>query len=293
MLEQYTILLVDDTEQNIDILVGLLKDYDLLVALDGESAIEIVEEEKVDLVLLDIIMPEMDGFETCRRIKKLDSGKDVPIIFITAKSDEDSIEQAYAVGGLDYVTKPFKPLELLARVRTQLKLKQLIDNLDYLSSRDAMTGIYNRRKFFELAGEVFKQRKTTVCDMMLDIDKFKNINDTCGHAVGDIVIKEVTKAISQNLPEDAIFGRLGGEEFAVVWQHEKWVQACELIETLRRAVESLYIKDNDGERLPLTISGGLANFNSSHMSLQDMLKDADEALYQAKGTGRNKSIFRK
>ena len=292
MLEPYTILLVDDTEQNIDILVGLLRDYDLLVALDGESALEVVEEESVDLILMDIMMPEMDGFETCKRLKAMEQGKDIPIIFITAKTDEESIEAAYDVGGLDYVTKPFKPKELLARVRTQLKLKQLIDNLEHLSSRDAMTGIYNRRKFFELGEEIFKECQPAVCGMMLDIDKFKAINDEFGHSVGDLVIKEVTKTIGKRLPESAVFGRLGGEEFAIIWCYDTWFDACELIETLRVSVAQLQVTTLDGDVLSLTISGGLAGYQPSHNCLQDLLKDADKALYQAKGSGRNKSIFR-
>jgi len=292
MLEPYTILLVDDTEQNIDILVGLLRDYDLLVALDGASALEIVKEEAIDLILMDILMPEMDGFETCRRLKKMEQGKDIPVIFITAKTDEESIEAAYDIGGLDYVTKPFKPKELLARVRTQLKVKQLIDNLETLSSRDAMTGIYNRRKFFELGEVLFNDSKPSVSAIMLDIDKFKAINDKYGHPVGDIVIKDVTQAIGKRLPESAIFGRLGGEEFAIVWSFDSWLEACELTEALRVAVAQLEITSYEGDSLNLTISCGLAGFKPSFHCLQDLLKAADEALYQAKGSGRNKSIFR-
>jgi len=292
MSEQYTILLVDDTEQNIDILVGLLQDYDLLVALDGASAIEIVQDERVDLILLDIMMPELDGFETCERIKKMEKGKDIPIIFITAKTDEESIESAYDAGGLDYVTKPFKPKELIARVKTQLKLKQLIDHLEHLSSRDAMTGIYNRRKFFEMAETAFQLDQPQVCAMMLDIDKFKSINDKHGHPVGDLVIKDVTQTIGRALPESAIFGRLGGEEFAVFWKYTSWNEACDLIETLRIAVSQQTVTTFTGEQLSLTISGGLAAYSAKQQSLQDLLKDADEALYQAKGSGRNKSIFR-
>jgi len=292
MSEQYTILLVDDTEQNIDILLGLLQDYDLLVALDGRSAIEIVQDEKVDLILLDIMMPDLDGFETCARIKQMEKGKDIPIVFITAKTDEESIEAAYDAGGFDYVTKPFKPKELLARVKTQLKLKQLIDHLEHLSSRDVMTGIYNRRKFFELAEKQFQQYQPQICAMMLDIDKFKAINDEYGHPVGDLVIKEVTKTITLALPESAIFGRMGGEEFAVFWNYSSWSEACELIETLRIAVSQLSVTTFEGEQLSLTISGGLAAHSVSQNNLQDILKEADEALYQAKGSGRNKSIFR-
>ncbi len=121
-----TILIVDDTETNIDILVELLGDeYDILVALDGKSALEIAKEEIVDLILLDIMMPKMSGFEVCEELKKDDKTRNIPVIFITAKSDDDSIDEAYKVGGIDYVLKPFRPRELRVRVETQLRLKAL------------------------------------------------------------------------------------------------------------------------------------------------------------------------
>jgi len=169
---QETILIVDDTESNIDILLELLSEYDLAVATDGLSAIEIANNEDIDLILLDIIMPEMDGYDVCNSLKLSAKTKDIPIIFITAKTDENSIEKAYDIGGIDYVTKPFKPKELLARVKRELKLTFLIHNLNYLASHDPMTGIYNRRKFFELATKLFKT-STELFVVMIDIDKFK------------------------------------------------------------------------------------------------------------------------
>ena len=123
MREEKTILIVDDTELNIEVLMGILEDkYDLLGATSGEDALAILEEESVDLILLDIMMPEMDGYEVCERIKIMQKHKDVPIIFITAKTDEDPIEKAYEVGGVDYVTKPFRTREVLSRISTHLSL---------------------------------------------------------------------------------------------------------------------------------------------------------------------------
>jgi len=121
--KQMTILVVDDTEANIDMLLAILKEYDVIPATSGEDALSLLEEEKVDLVLLDIIMPEMDGFDVCRQIKKNSNTTDIPVIFITAKDDEESIEEAYKIGGVDYITKPFRPRELLARVKTHLRLQ--------------------------------------------------------------------------------------------------------------------------------------------------------------------------
>ncbi|MEA3513116.1 MAG: response regulator [Campylobacterota bacterium] len=121
-----TILVVDDTKVNIQILMELLgDDYDILACRDGETAIEMAQEDKPDLILLDIMMPKMDGFEVCEKLKEKPDTKEIPIIFLTAMSDEDSIEKAYDIGGSNYVTKPFKPKELLARVKRELELQEL------------------------------------------------------------------------------------------------------------------------------------------------------------------------
>ncbi len=288
-----TILVVDDTETNIDILVELLGDkYDVMVALDGHSAIEIGLEEQIDLILLDIMMPEMDGFETCEIFKSNQQTKDIPIIFITANSDEESIEKAYDIGGIDYVTKPFKPKELLARVKTQLELRVLITHLEYISSYDSMTGIYNRRKFFELATEQFDKNNENIYAVMMDIDRFKNINDTYGHPLGDQVIKLVTKTISDNISNESILGRLGGEEFAILCCYDTKVDIVEKLEKIRKEIESLEVIASNGDVVKFTISTGVTKCDGTLKDIDELLKEADVALYDAKGTGRNKSIFR-
>ncbi|MCK5520358.1 MAG: diguanylate cyclase [Candidatus Marinimicrobia bacterium] len=288
-----TILIVDDTKTNIDILLELLSDdYELMVALDGKSAIEIAGQEDIDLILLDIMMPGMDGFETCMILQENKSTKDIPVIFLTAKTDEESIAKAYDVGGLDYVTKPFKVKELLARVKTQLKLNFLIEHLEYISSYDAMTGIYNRRKFFELSEEKFKTQKDTLFAVMIDIDKFKAINDAYGHPLGDKVIKLVTKTIGEFFGEEAVLGRLGGEEFAIVYNSHSFETVIQEVESMRNAVEMLDIIADNGDLVKCTISGGIAEVGDNMITLDQLLKEADIALYEAKGSGRNRSIFR-
>ena len=291
MNEIKTVLVVDDTETNIDILVELLDDYYVLVALDGETALEIALEEKVDVILLDIMMPVMDGFEVCKRLKEQKTTKDIPVIFITAKSDEDSIENAYDIGGVDYVTKPFKPRELLARLNTHLRLNQLINDLEFLASHDQMTGIYNRRKFFELSIQKFKHSKKEMCAVMIDIDKFKNINDTYGHSVGDSVIKQVTKHISDNLNDEAIFGRVGGEEFAIILSNSSTESVSKEMEKIRKIIEKLEVIASDGNIVKFTISLGISESNENTDSIDSLLKQADTALYEAKGSGRNRGVI--
>ena len=285
-----TILIVDDTETNIDILLELLSEYDIAVATDGQSALEIVDDEKPNLILLDIMMPEMDGYEVCQRLKEREETKDIPVVFITAKTDEDSIEKAYSIGAMDYVTKPFKPRELLAKVETQLKVNHLIKYLDYIASHDEMTGVYNRRKFFELANDKFINEKENLYAVMIDIDKFKNINDTYGHAIGDEVIKLVANTILENISSSSIFGRIGGEEFAILCNSKENV--VQKIEDIREAVSQQNILYEKETLVHFTISEGISKFNGTESTLDELLKEADKALYEAKETGRNKVIFR-
>ncbi len=293
MQDKKKILIVDDTETNIDILVELLGDsYDILVSLNGATALEILASEEIDLILLDIMMTQMDGYEVCSILKSKDNLKDIPVIFITAKTDENSIEKAYEVGGSDYVTKPFKPRELIARIKTQLKLKDLISHLEYIASYDEMTGIYNRRKFFSLSQEYFKNEKKDLFAVMIDIDNFKKVNDTHGHGVGDDVIKLITKTISQNLFDNAIFGRIGGEEFAIVSYSPNSEVILENIEETRQKIEELEVKTDNGNIVKFTISNGVSKVTPDINSLDELLKEADIALYEAKGRGRNRIIFR-
>ncbi len=290
-----TILIVDDTKTNISILMELLGDkYDVVAALDGETALEIIQEEKIDLILLDIMMPEMDGYEVCSILKNDETyeAKDIPIIFITAITDENNIEKAYDVGGSDYVTKPFKPKELIARVRRELKLQSIIDHLEFISSHDIMTGIYNRRKFFELAENIFDKKDDNLYAIMIDIDKFKNINDTYGHPTGDKVIKLVASTISENLDKNVLFARLGGEEFAVVSYYDSYESAVKIAELLRIEVEKQEVLSDDNNIIKFTISSGIAKISQDTQTIDELLKEADTALYDAKGSGRNKVIFR-
>jgi len=292
MVKRQTILAVDDTVANLDILVNLLQDFDVIEAIGGEEALDIIAQEEVDLILLDIMMPGMDGYTVCRKIKENDQNQDIPIIFITSRSDENAIEKAYDTGGVDYVTKPFKPKELLARVKIQLEHQEMIEKLEFMASHDPMTGIYNRRKFFELANRKFKEQPENLYAAMLDIDKFKKINDSYGHPTGDRVIKAVTGAISDILDEGSVFGRLGGEEFAILCHHSDQNVVVNRLEFIRKKIENLKILSESGELIKCTISEGVAKVDETTRNLDELLQRADEMLYKAKGAGRNKTIFR-
>lgn len=287
-----TILVVDDTPGNIDMMLHILKDYDVISTTSGEEALSLLKSETVDMILLDIMMPSMDGFEVCRRLKAGEATREIPVIFITARSDLDSIEKAYDAGGVDYVTKPFRPRELLARVKTHLHLREVIGKLDYLANHDSLTGLYNRRKFFELGRKLYNSGKGKVFAVIIDIDHFKRINDCHGHHSGDLVLKAVTKTIGALMPKQSVLGRVGGEEFAALIDASMNDDVQQLIDTIRITVSELIISIGGGNYLSCTISSGMARTGNGITSLDNLLKKADAALYEAKQSGRNQSIFR-
>jgi diguanylate cyclase (GGDEF)-like protein len=286
-----TILAVDDKKENLDVLLDILEDFDVIPVTCGQKALEIIEQETISLILLDIVMPNIDGYEVCKILKSQPHTKGIPIIFTTAKTDEESISKAYQAGANDYVSKPLKRSEVIARVQIQLKLKETIENLEYLASRDTMTGIYNRRKFFELSKPMFDQYENNLFVSMLDIDHFKKVNDSFGHDAGDLVIKLVAKTISDMLPENSIFARIGGEEFVAVCIDNSVDRITQLFEDIRNAIASSSV-DYNGHNISFTISNGVAQKNASIQSIDELIKLADIALYEAKNSGRNKIVFR-
>lgn len=291
-----TILAVDDTPSNLDILIDLLEEYDVIDATNGEDALDIANEEDIDLILLDIMMPDMDGFEVCKQLKANEKTKDIPIIFITGQSDEESIQKAYEYGGSDYVTKPFLPLELKARVKKELKIQEMMEELRLLASTDPLTKLYNRRYFYEVSQHIFMLAKREQSDLgviMLDIDKFKSINDTYGHQVGDEVIKFLASTLQKSLRKSDVACRYGGEEFVILLPHIAEENIKELAEKIRVRVESSSVKLGDEKELKFTISLGCAKLDSINDTSLDMLiHRADEALYEAKNSGRNKVVMK-
>jgi len=292
------ILIVDDEKSNIDILLELFRKinadnkYNIIVALSGEKVFQILEKQKIDLILLDIMMPNMDGYEVCRILKSHDKTKNIPIIFLTANTDDASILKAYSLGAVDYLTKPFRAVELIARVKLNLQLQETINQLEYFANYDVMTNIYNRRKFFDLATDRLTNSKNNLYAVMLDIDNFKNINDTYGHSTGDNVIKMIASTIKENLCDETILGRIGGEEFAIMCNADSRDSIFDRVENIRKIVEQLDFKADNGTNIKCTISCGIAKYNNNIANIDYLLQIADEALYEAKKTGRNRSVFR-
>lgn len=287
-----TILIVDDSGTNIDILIGLLGDaYDIVVATNGIEAVEIAQEDSIDLVLLDIMMPQMDGYEVCANLKADAKTKNIPVIFVTAKNDEDSIEKAYDCGGVDYVTKPFKAREIQARIKTHLKLQNSLKELAFLASMDSMTGIYNRRKFFEIANETMQKIDENYYAVMVDLDHFKTINDTYGHHVGDEMLKATVNFIKAGLNENEFIGRLGGEEFAVIMHESSQANLLKRLQKIKNDISNFNLTLSEGTNVSITASFGVAKYEKRYLNIDKFLSSADDALYNAKKEGRNTISF--
>lgn len=297
----YKILVVDDTEENIEILNELLGDeYDVLSALDGEFAIEIANEDKPDLILLDVMMPGMDGFDVCRALQFSNDTKEIPIIFITAKTDDKSIEKGYEVGGADYITKPFRPTELLAKVKRELKMQELIHHLEesqnelkFLASTDSLTKLYNRRYFLDASQNIIniaKRDNNDIAVLMFDIDRFKNINDSYGHDVGDDVLVLFAKTLNEQVRASDIVCRWGGEEFVLMLHNTDIGSATLVAENLKHEIELLHVKIKNEQEIRFTTSVGVAKVETD---IEDAIKKADDALYDAKSSGRNKVCINK
>ncbi len=290
------ILIVDDAPENIRILGDALKgDHRISFAVNGREALGIARSDNVpDLILLDIVMPEMDGYEVCRQLKAGKKTRNIPVIFITAKSDEEDETKGLGLGAVDYITKPFSKAIVKARVRTHLELKRHRDILENLSSMDGLTGIPNRRRFDESLSTEWKaalREGEPLSIIMIDIDFFGAYNNTYGHLAGDDCLKKVagTLADSVNRPMDFL-GRYGGEEFSAILPKTDMEGAVYVAEEMRKNVEGLRIRhENSLVSDWVTVSLGAAVMTpAAEFTPAALIEGGDEALYQAKKEGRNR-----
>jgi len=291
----HTLLAIDDSPENLDLIKNILEPhYAVKVALHGELALQIARSQKPDLILLDVMLNDICGFEVCQQLKNDDATRDIPVIFLTAMGSEDDEVRGFKIGGCDYITKPFSPNIMLARVRTQIQLKEKTDLLEKLASLDGLTEIPNRRAFDGALARQFNQAQRTIIPLsllVLDIDHFKQFNDYFGHPAGDDCLKRVAKTLVEQTqrPEDMV-ARLGGEEFAILLPNTDFTGAMLRAEHYREAIEALRIQQVQHHLPPfLTASIGVATWAMAvHDSPIRLLEAADDALYQAKKQGRNR-----
>ncbi len=297
MLSQMRVLIVDDEKINRDLLVGLLKpSYRIMVANNGAKALQAAArlEGRPDLILLDIMMPDMDGYEVCQRLKEVDATRDIPIIFVTAMSEISDESMGFRLGAVDYITKPVSPSIVQARVKTHLLLKHNIDLLVHMASIDGLTEIPNRRTFdTALHKEWDRARRsgTSLAMLMMDVDLFKQYNDRYGHNSGDDCLKKLAGTLTKIIyrPGDMV-ARYGGEEFCALLSNTNLEGAQQVGERFRAGVEALNIAHAGSDVAAcVTISVGAAavlpDDKNSPQTLQLM---ADTRLYQAKAGGRNR-----
>jgi len=294
------VLIIDDNKLIRQLATTLLskKNYNVLTAENGEQGIELAQSFKPEVILLDVMMPEVDGYEVCKRLKSNDKTKNIPIIMVTSMTESIDKIKGLELGAADYVTKPFDHGELQARVATQAKMKNLWDELqeknlilEELSKKDGLTDLYNHRHFHERISEEFKRAKRyklPLCCVLIDLDHFKNVNDTYGHQAGDKILKSLAEIVVGNIREVDIAARYGGEEFALILPHIALKDAVIMANRIRTNVESEVFRFND-TNINITISMGVAGMlDNKASSYNELIRFADEALYAAKANGRNR-----
>ena len=291
-----TILIVDDEPANIRILVELLRDdYHLRTTTSGEKAVAIVQSnDPPDLVLLDIMMPDMDGFEVCRALKQDPLTNPIPIIFITSRAQEQDEVIGFQTGAVDYIVKPFSPVIVRARIKTHAELSCLRKKLEYQSYCDGLTGIANRRQLdmsLNRCWDFALREGIPLSCIMIDLDHFKQFNDLHGHLAGDDCLRRVATALKGELHRHTdIVGRYGGEEFCCLLPGTDQNGVRQIADKFQTAIQTLDIRHAGNSAAPyVTISQGVATcFPHFSLKAESLLITADKALYAAKIAGRNR-----
>ena len=293
------ILVVDDIKTNCDVLKRRLENnnFNVEVSMSGKDALAKISKSQFDLILLDVLMPEVNGLEVLIKIREQYSADKLPVIMVSSFDDVESISKCIQLGASDYLPKPVNSTILTQKVASTLERKslrereeQLLSELHKQAITDEMTGVPNRRFVFERLEKSFddieENSKEHFATAIFDIDHFKQVNDTYGHAAGDEIIKKVCNIATSIIKSPNIFGRIGGEEFLAVIFNDSanhLQEICEKIRTTIENEETLF----DNQKIKVTLSGGVC-FSNESSSVSDLVNKADERLYLAKKNGRNK-----
>jgi diguanylate cyclase (GGDEF)-like protein len=272
--------------------------FEVLEAADGEEALEIASKGALDVILLDVEMPILDGYEVLARLKTDPKLSTIPVVFITARASTEDVVSGLRSGAHDYLRKPFEASEVIARVSAAARVKSLQDELrsrnvelDLLSRTDKLTALSNRRHLEEqstILSSSSRRHDHSLGVLMIDIDRFKSINDSVGHAGGDEVLREVAIRLRTPLRIEDVCGRWGGEEFLILLPITNLEEVVLVAERIRKSVASTSISISTGTHLDVTISVGCASGRGA--SWESLVERADSALYEAKESGRNRVV---
>ncbi len=318
--DSFKVLVVDDDPMAVKLTSRMLENagYEVLTAENGVEALRVMAQVGPPLVVTDWMMPEMDGVEFTRAVREHTEIGFVFIVLVTAQNEADRLVEAFEAGVDDYVTKPFNQRELLARLRAGERIVELQHDLDrrqlelhranaemqvanarldeankklhLMATTDELTGLTNRRAAMALLADQWAaacRHPEPMSCVMLDIDHFKSFNDTHGHAVGDLVLRETAQTLAKTARQEERVCRVGGEEFLVLCPHAKAAEAAVAAERMRKAIEAHVFKAESGD-LSVTISLGVAQREEGMAAADDLLRASDDALYAAKEAGRNK-----
>lgn len=303
-----TLLVVDDQPLNIQILAHIFApDHTVLSATSGAQALALCADQLPDLILLDVMMPDMDGHEVCRRFKADTRTQDIPIIFITVQNDPKEEANGLLLGAVDFIQQPVNATVVRARVQTHLRLRKALQQVWELAFHDALTDLPNRRLLNDRLGQVMaaSQRNNYFAALMfLDLDNFKPLNDVHGHEVGDVLLVEVAKRLRECVREVDTVARFGGDEFVVVLSilsadaGESAARAATVAEKICSVLAEPYklsIAQQDGSTLHIehrcTVSMGVTLFQGHQATIVNIIKWADTAMYEAKQAGRDRIRF--
>jgi len=294
-----TVLLVEDNEKDIRLIQNYLRGepYNIILARNGEDAIYLVQKKKVDLILLDIILPNINGFEVASRLKEMEETKNIHIVFITAVHDEESKIKGIELGTSDFLTKPLDSRELRIRIRNALKNKALLDELHshyeatlHSAITDGLTGLYNHAYFMRFLETEIKRslrQKYPITLIMIDLDNFKRYNDIPGHLAGDHVLRETGQIIKKNIREVDVAARYGGEELAVILPYADKADSMRVAERLREAIGSHAFLEKHPSFGRITASFGIASYPADALTPEELIEKAGLMLDKARKEGEN------
>ena len=286
-----TVLVVDDSKTYRTVISNALKKINLniLEAQNGKEALEVLEKNKqISLIVTDLEMPVMDGLELTLNIRKKYKKDQISIIAISSVQNQESTTKFLKFGANDFIHKPFSDNEIITRINSNIELLELFSQIRDMANKDFLTGMFNRRYFFDNGESILEKnirKNTDITVAMVDIDKFKNINDTYGHDIGDIAIKEVANILEKNLRKSDLVARFGGEEFCILLEDISLEEVNNLFEKIRESFQNNVI-NIETTTLSYTVSTGI--YYGIGDNLDNMVKSADEALYDSKENGRNR-----